>query len=892
MNADHIKNELINALINDRQIDFKKKGNELRDGICPSCGEKELFVRLDQPFRVQCRRYNKCNYSASTRSLYPDIFENLSKKYPATETNPNATADAYLVINRHFDLAKLNGMYSQGVKKLKNGSYAETVRFSLWDQHYYERIIDADKVAENEGDKAHISYAANFAGKAWIPKGMSFNNGDTIYITEGVFKSLAFLHLGKKSISSLSCSNLPREVIKEHSGKKITWILAADNDKAGISYTEKYRKEIHEMGETVLAAFPEHEKIDWDDEYRNGKLTDKYLEESIWRGYYLLADKPQAKAFYHWARFKSIFHVFDFHHFLYRAKINPECYKALSELAISLEYIVWSKARPIELSEMIKSFSEITEIEKIANCFLDFKYLEVNSLTKEQKYVFKIISPFKNPTKTIGVLPSALKSPEEFCNAIRSQSHGGRFEGDKKDLKYLEAKWFDRQIKSLETFDFIGYSQEHEAYVFKDFGYKKGALLQKSDDDFIICNEQGLKTDCDSINIVFKKNYDFSWFQDYKEVFSTNGIILMSWWLGSLFAEQVRKKQQSWPFFELTGVHASGKSSMIRFMWNCCGRPGYEGEDPFKSSPVGRARLMQQVANLPVVFLEGDRDNGTSKKFAFNLDEFKTAYDGGYLRTIGIKSQGSKTVTPKFRGALLVSQNAQVDGSPALLSRLVHCHSTREHFTPSSEKLAEKIKASDPLKYCGWLPKVLENETKILSSYFPKYKEIREKFLKSENKIKEDRIIDTHSQVAAFVWQLPLIVGNDFLAPEECQATEDFIFKRAVIRDNFLCSDHPVVQLFWDIYRDLNWETTEDKWGGKKLTETLNHSCDDEIIAINLNHFLEAASRHNLERMSALDLKKLLPASRLCKFLDTKSVKSKIWEKAVHCWTFKNTFKN
>lgn len=62
-------------LKNDKRFRFKEINGELRDGICPSCGGRDLFVRNYHPFRVQCRRFNKCNYTESVTILYSKIAE-------------------------------------------------------------------------------------------------------------------------------------------------------------------------------------------------------------------------------------------------------------------------------------------------------------------------------------------------------------------------------------------------------------------------------------------------------------------------------------------------------------------------------------------------------------------------------------------------------------------------------------------------------------------------------------------------------------------------------------------------------------------------------------------------------------------------------------------------
>lgn len=95
------------ALLNDRELDFRREGSMLRQGKCPQCGHRELYISLERPFRLQCGRENKCRFSQTTRERYPEVFSSFARRYPATDESPNAPADAYLRENRGFDLKKI-----------------------------------------------------------------------------------------------------------------------------------------------------------------------------------------------------------------------------------------------------------------------------------------------------------------------------------------------------------------------------------------------------------------------------------------------------------------------------------------------------------------------------------------------------------------------------------------------------------------------------------------------------------------------------------------------------------------------------------------------------------------------------------------------------------------
>lgn len=882
-----IKEELISALKSDRKINFKEVGNEFRDGICPKCGEKELYVSMTQPFRVQCRRANNCDYSESTRVLYPEIFENLSKKHPATDLNPHATADAYLSINRHFRLETIKGMYEQSWKKLKNGTFAATIRFPLWDNHYWERIIDADKVAENEGKKAHISYGTSYAGLAWIPKGMEFNQNDIIYITEGIFKSISFLQIGKKSISALSCSNVPLDIIKEHSGKNITWVLAGDNDHAGITSTAKHLEKVKTLGEKCLVAFPEHENVDWDDEYRNGKLTDKYLEECIWRGYFFLADSPKMKAFFLWGKNLQSHNIFDFHNSLYSYLIEDGSTTEDIKKDKGCYTKKWSEHTYSE--ETQKFFDSIAKIQRISNCFPLFLYEQENTERKIRSYVIEIKSAHGNKTRITDLSNKAMLAPKDFSAELLKAGSGFVFDGDYLDLKFIRDSWLNRKLNCLEVVDFIGYSKEYKTYIYPDFGFKNGNLLTRVNNDYIAWNDFKTKTTLQNIPILYNKSFNAeSWIEEFKQVFHYNGIALLSWWLGSLFAEQVKEKQASYPWFELTGEPSTGKTTLIKFLWKLTGRSNFEGFDPCKDNPKARDRHMKQVGNLPVVFVEGDRKDA---KYSLDLNEYKNCYDfNGMLRSTAKADYTNETNTFPFRGTLLIAQNAQIESDPAVLERICYFHCTKEHHFEGSAEIVEKFKEEISTQdVCGFLSKALKNEPMLMNNYLEKYKEIRV-WMKNKG-LKHSRLVHNYSQIAAWTWQLPFMF-NDKISQAECQAIQTHLLEKGIERASRIQGDHPMIQQFWEYYDDINYEYCSSSIPGEnyeinRVKEVLNHSIEKNLIAINLTHFETVISLRHLQRLPFDQLKKILPYSKRYKFIENKVIKSALENISKRCWIFR-----
>lgn len=80
---------------------------------------------------------------------------------------------------------------------------------------------------------------------------------------------------------------------------------------------------------------------------------------------------------------------------------------------------------------------------------------------------------------------------------------------------------------------------------------------------------------------------------------------------------------------------------------------------------------------------------------------------------------------------------------------------------------------------------------------------------------------------------------------------------------------------------------------GKVEAQTLNHSKDGGLIAINLIHYKQQCELAKVDHPDIKELKKLLPNSRRHKFIACKNVKSAIDDdRARYCWVFRHSDAN
>ena len=143
------------------------------------------------------------------------------------------------------------------------------------------------------------------------------------------------------------------------------------------------------------------------------------------------------------------------------------------------------------------------------------------------------------------------------------------------------------------------------------------------------------------------------------------------------------------------------------------------------------------------------------------------------------------------------------------------------------------------------------------------------------------RIAKNHAQLRSLVDALaevaPLGERRKALAHAE-------ISRMALERQQAINADHPTVREFWDLYEFLN---------GLDEKGALNHARKDELIAVNLNEFVEMAANKRQQVPPLSDLKRLLKTSKSPKFLESnKPVNSaRLLDafdkpKTTRCWVF------
>lgn len=883
---------------------FKHKaGKYMREGKCPACNKKELFAFHDDPWVIRCGR-GKCGQTWHVKELYEDLFNDWSTRAPATEQHPNATARAYLEFARGFRFDVIQGWFTQDSyfsNELNEGS--ATVRFALDKGGYWERLIDRPHRFGKM--KARFKPGDSPRGVWWCPPCVDLLDVKELWIVEGIFDAIALVHNGIAAVSAMSSGAYPEESLKElarqRGGKLPKLIWALDNEPGAHRYTKRWVRQARALGYVCEAAQipqPDSRKVDWNDLHQRWQFVDgdelraKQIEKDLraarYHGDLLLAESASEKGvlMYDWSERHEFF--FGFESRMYWFKMDLEKFhKAMQSLESSErqeDQLLNDKQR------RDKALRQCGGVVEIANCYPQALYFQRNEVTDESWYYFRVDFPHDGGSVKNTFTGGQVAAASEFKKRLLSMAAGAVFTGSGQQLdKIMKDQLYG--LKTVETIDYVGYSKEHGAYVFGDIAVRNGVVSQVNKEDFFEFGKLRLKTLQKSIAMHIQrdaKQYRSDWLPMLWMCFGAKGIVALAFWFGSLFAEQIRAQYKSYPFLEVTGEAGAGKTTLLTFLWKLLGRE-HEGFDPSKSTRAGRQRAMGQVSNMPVVLIEGDR-NEPDKAHAkgFDWDELKDFFGGGTLGTKGMKTSGNETYEPPFRGAIAISQNADVSASEAILTRIIKSHFARPEVTTESRAAADNLNLIPVEQLSHFLLMAVRAEAQIMAKFAERVL-VHEQHLRKLKEIRVERIIKNHSQIMALVDCLCLICPLD---ENQRITTHQALTVMALERQSAISADHPLVAEFWEVYEYL-----ESLGDGPQV----NHSTDPKLIAINLNEFAELASIHRQNLADLKTLRSLLTESRSRKLLETnkstysavrasQSTGNALFNKplTVRCWVFKS----
>ncbi|MBB4728244.1 hypothetical protein FHR58_002302 [Xanthomonas arboricola] len=770
------------------------------------------------------------------------------------------------------------------------------MRFALVKGGWWERLIDRPHRFGKQ--KARFAPGQSYAGVWWAaPASLTaMQTAREVWIVEGIFDAIALLQHGMCAVSAMSSNAFPEESLRELAKARLadlpTLVWALDNEPGARAYMHKHIKRAAALGFDSRAAQivqRDGKKTDWNDLHLRAiasddpKQWDNDVKEARYQGDLLVARTAVDKGllmFEHdgrndfWLEYRSRLYWFDF---------DTQRFDKLRKE--KLGDIDADDGDEVAADDLRKIKRAACSVQKIANCYPEALYFQRQEVTDESWYYFRVDFPHDGPSVKGTFTGGHVSSASEFKKRLISLAAGAMFTGTGHQLDRLIEEQTEA-IKTVDAIDFVGYSKEHRAYLLGDMAVRDGELVTANEEDYFEFDKLRLKTTQKSIRLEIQRDaeaFRVDWLPWLWQCFGTHGMVAMTFWFGSLFAEQIRAGHKSFPFLEATGEAGAGKTTLLTFLWKLLGRSDYEGFDPAKSSKAGRARAMGQVSGMPVVLLEADRsepDKAHSKTFEW--DELKDFFGGGTLATRGVRNGGNETYEPPFRGTIVITQNAAVDASEAILTRIVKLHFKRPQVTTESRIAADNLNALQVEEVSHFLVRAIRQERAILDLFAERVKVFEAK-LRAQQDLRLERVIKNHAQMLALFDCLRLVIT---IPDDMVEQTRLVLLEMALERQKAISADHAMVNEFWEVYEYL-----EATGHGKAV---VNHSRDAQRIAINLNHFAARAAQFSQSVPDLKVLRALLGDSRRHKFIGANvAVNSAVLKDdltgvgtTVKCWVF------
>ncbi len=204
---------LINKICERLQIDnqkYKISGSYINGLKCPACGKIDGFAHADNPMAILCHRNNECGINTPVKDIYPDLWRDLTKDYPPTQSNPTATARAYLEsrgLNPDLIEFKQGKIYDRDTKKEYQSLVIE------FDGVKFERLIDY-----SGKDKNRLNV---YKGKVFETNGALNPDCEKVFVVEDVINALSLEQCGYPAIATYSSGSIPKEWYESNQHKQL-----------------------------------------------------------------------------------------------------------------------------------------------------------------------------------------------------------------------------------------------------------------------------------------------------------------------------------------------------------------------------------------------------------------------------------------------------------------------------------------------------------------------------------------------------------------------------------------------------------------------------------------------------------------------------------------------
>jgi len=573
MNFNQNKSEKIRQRLQSDNSKYKISGAYINGLKCPACGKVDGFAHVDSPMAILCHRNNECGVNTPIKQIYPDLWRDLSKDYPPTPTNPTATARAYLE-SRGLNADLIDFKQDKVYDKTTNKEYPSLVIEQ--DGVTFQRLIDY-----SGKDKNRLNA---YKGKVY-QSALALNpDCERVFVVEGVIDALSLEKCGFAAIATYSSGAIPKGWYEENQHKH--FVLAFDNDTAGISATKKTISYFKELGGFNYSVSLAPRGKDWNDLLVGNQLNEKSLLKCDWRG--RLATAKSAKDYFEIYSggfddnedfFDSTFLIFEFNGWIYKG---------------------WLSTKNDETEIKVKMLADCTI--RLLHSVID------DTQDDKQRMEHYVEIQSKQGRGRIRLDATELTALAQFKIALAN--HRQLFCGDGNDLTALASYLFKPNPPKIRALNTIGYDKKSNGFYFPKFMYDvDGRRIDANVDKYFTVANIRPFLDCADTVTSRIDDIDLKQFiQNLHGAYGNKGLMALGFYVSGLFSDLIFDHYGFFPFLSLYGDPHAGKSFVSKLL-NRCLFVDSEGQTMSKANTAkGELRKISQKSSLVCALLEGRKD--------------------------------------------------------------------------------------------------------------------------------------------------------------------------------------------------------------------------------------------------------------------------------------------
>jgi len=669
---------------------YHESGQYIDGLICPSCNKKEAFAHFDSPMAIICHSNNKCGATTSIKQIYPDLWNDLAKRYPSSEIDSKATARAYL---------ESRGLKSE-LLEFKQG-FADHHQTLVIEQNgvTFQRLIDYTGKDKNR--------LTAFKGKVF--KTPLVDDSKVVFVVEGILNALSLEQSGIAAIATYSSGAIPEAYYSQHKDK--SFVLSFDNDVAGIKGIKKTIECFKTLGITDYKITLPPKGFDWNDLLVSNRLNDDVIRTSYWQGELTFAATP-----------KDYFQIYRKRH--------------TDKNLLIFDHGDWTwKAYLKKVGDKMEII-----IKPFADCTMRLLHSVIDDSQDDKQRMEHYLELHSNNEGKGRVRLDATEFSQLSAFKTALLNHRQLFFGNGDDLTALAGYLFNQKSPKIRALSTIGYDSKSGGFYYPKFLYDKDGRRDHANGDKYFTSA-GIKPfmDC-SDAIINRSDYiDIKRFITFLyKAYGYKGLLALGFYVSATFSHLVFDEYNFYPFLSLYGDPHAGKSFMSRLL-NRCFFVDSEGQTMTQSNTAkGELRKISQKSSMVCALLEGRKD-----KSRFDYDSILPLYNRNSLYSRATTSQDNRTHELPLKAAISFVWNHECFTLKPAKERVISLHFADKDLTEDTGAAWTELNTYSPEQLAGVGHFILSNRKKFESELIEEIKDLATT-LKNEG-ITVTRIAENHA---------------------------------------------------------------------------------------------------------------------------------------------------